>query len=367
MPTSGTIYAANQGPADTTPASSKAGDEKLLDKIRKRHRYHTQAWLKIRAEGARDIIALTPQGPWDPQDRVERKEAGRPCIHLDQLGQYVNGFMGEVRQNPIAIDVDPAGAGANDKTAELRGDRIRRIEYDSHGTQATMTALENAAERSYGVFGAIIEYASWDSDELKIRFRRFANPDAVSWDPDCKEADCSDMQDAFYHDWMPWDAFKEEFGEDAVPSGGWADGVAIAPDWINNDGQMVQVSEYWCIEKKDTEVLWVQDPAFSKGKKYFKDALPKGYKVDGDRLASPDGLSAPILRRRKTKRPQVMFYLTNGISILERSKQPGTQIPIFPVIGKERFIPTVDEDSGATTVQRVLFSYMVNKRTVSSY
>src|SRR5262245_16709233 len=109
-----TIYAADKGPADTVAGKKK--DEELLQDIRRRHKYHVDAWKKIRDDGAQDIRALSPLGPWSDEERAERKAAGRPCIHLDQLTQYTNGFMGEVRQNPIAIDVDPAGAGASDKT-----------------------------------------------------------------------------------------------------------------------------------------------------------------------------------------------------------------------------------------------------------
>jgi Phage P22-like portal protein len=346
---SSTIYAANQGPNDRVADNSK--DQDILDRIRKRHRYHVDAWKQIRAAGASDIKALSPLGPWDDTERANRKTEGRPTIHLDQLTQYTNGFMGEVRQNPIAIDVDPGGVGASEKTAELRGDRIRRIEYDSHGTQATMTALENAVERSYGAFGVLFEYASWDSDERKIRFRRFANPDAVSWDPDCKEADWSDMQDAFVHDWMSFDEFKDKYGPDAVPTN-WADGVAIAPDWIQRNSEMVQVSEYWCIEKKKREVFFLVD-----GRKFFRDELPEGTEVTKDALIL-EGLPVRIRSQRKTEQPIVMFYLTNGLVILDRTDIPGTEIPIFPMVGKERWIPETDEDAGSTTVRRHLYSYI---------
>src|SRR5215831_9165876 len=190
--------------------------------------------------------------------------------------------MGEVRQSPLAVKVNPAGGGATEQEATLTADRIRQIEYESNGTQATLTALENAVERSYGVFGLTVDYAAWDSDELRIKYRRFPNPDAVSWDPDCKEADWSDMTDAFVHDWITFDAFRERFGPDATPTM-WATDQATAPEWINVNEQQVQVSEYLVIEKTERVCYFLSD-----GRKFFEDELPEGYQIS----QIPDGNGA---------------------------------------------------------------------------
>src|SRR2546427_6345085 len=115
---SSTLYQDSNPGGLNTATNSKKDDQDLLQRIRSRHRYHVQAWKPIRADGEKDIQALSPEGPWDALERANRKKAGRPCIHLDQLTQYTNGFMGEVRQNPMATKVTPAGSGATDKTAE---------------------------------------------------------------------------------------------------------------------------------------------------------------------------------------------------------------------------------------------------------
>src|SRR5215831_14710676 len=97
-----TPSSASGGPADSV-AGKKGSDDELLDRIRKRYRYHFTAWQKIREAGAKSIQALSQEGPWASEERQARKQAGRPCIHLDQLTQYTNGFMGEVRQSPLAV------------------------------------------------------------------------------------------------------------------------------------------------------------------------------------------------------------------------------------------------------------------------
>src|SRR5262245_34002907 len=130
-----TTYPAKQGENDGAP-SLKKGHKELLERIRRRFNYHVESWRDIRAEAALDVRATSTAGPWDPTERDQRQKDKRPCIHLDQLGQYINNLVNEVRMNPIAIKVSPAGEGTNDKTAELTGNRIRQLEYESNAVEA---------------------------------------------------------------------------------------------------------------------------------------------------------------------------------------------------------------------------------------
>src|SRR5438128_9976 len=153
MTTSSPAHAANPGENDTSSLdTSSDSDQELLRHIRRRFDYMELAWREIRQAGAEDMRALSPEGPWSTEERNARKKEGRPCIHLDQLTQYTNGFMGEVRQTPIGVKVEPGNGGASEQTARLLNDRMRAIEYESKAQHATLTALENATERSYGVF-----------------------------------------------------------------------------------------------------------------------------------------------------------------------------------------------------------------------
>src|SRR5204862_8259048 len=88
--------------------------------------------------------------PWDAKDRKARDDAGRPCLALDELGQYTNQVINDLRSNKRGIVVTPKGAGANDLTAKFRQGKIREIEYQSHATQAYTTLAENAIQRDYG-------------------------------------------------------------------------------------------------------------------------------------------------------------------------------------------------------------------------
>lgn len=92
----------------STPDDAYAGgpparkDEDVLEELRERFRYATNAWRKIREEGQKDIRYLAGD-PWEAKDRQIREDAGRPCLTLDELGQYVNQGINDLRQNKRGV------------------------------------------------------------------------------------------------------------------------------------------------------------------------------------------------------------------------------------------------------------------------
>lgn len=349
-----TAYPATSGNADSGDGLKKSPDQKLLDRIKSRFDYFIAAWKDIRDEAELDMRAQSIYGPWDPAERQARIEAKRPVIHLDQLGQYTNALVNEVRLNPLAVKVSPDDSGTDNETAELTGNRIRAIEYESNAQQAYLRAFEDAATRSYGVFGLQVVFKEWDSFEQTLKVRRFANPDSVLWDPDCKEADCSDMEDAFVLDRIRKDDFERRF-PDAEEKNFGDEVVSQAHNWFDDD--TVQIAEYWYVEKKKRRMLRLQMPDGSE-QKVFVDELKNFDKTtikDGF-IALEDGTQLQVLDDRQTEERTIKQCLTNGIEILSKSEWAGKWIPIFPVVGREKWIP----ESGKA--KRTLESYIRQAR-----
>lgn len=313
-------------------SDSNKGDDKLLDRIRKRFNYTVHAWKEIRDQAELDQRALSTTGCWTDDEIAERKDK-RPCIHLDQLTQHVNNLVNNIRSNPIAIKVEPAGEGSDEKTAELRAKRIRAIEYESNAMSAYQTAFESAACMSFGAFGITIEYKAWDSMQRIIKFRRFGNAHAVLWDPDALEADGSDMKDAFVLFRVPRDEFARDYPQAAITSFG-EDHQSIAKDWFDDDS--VQVAEYWYLEKKSRRMFHLESE--SGPQRLFSDELMSGWKVKDGFFYFLDGSKQKVLDERTTYEPSVKMVLTNGIEILDKTDWPGKEIPIIPVIGKESYV-----------------------------
>lgn len=354
MPSPGGTNAAQQGDWDTSPDSSNDKDDAaLLDQLRKRFSYMLKAAEKSRALGDYCMQALGPDGPWDKEERAARVEAKRPCIHLDQLNQYPNSLVNQVRQNPQGVKIQPGGNGANDKTASLREDRWRAIETQCDAAHAYLTALQCAAERGYGAVTLETEEIAWDGWDQRIKVVREPDPNAILYDPDCKESSFADMEDGFKIWRMPISDFKRRFGEDGTITDFNLDHQAAAPDWVNIDKQTVQVARYSYFEKKP-RYLYLLNDGSPTGKKVFKDELPEGATAKKGVMTFADGSSQRILKEKKAVQKSVKQCITNGIQILDRADWAGQRIPIFPCIGKEKFVRT------AGVTERVLESYITN-------
>jgi hypothetical protein len=300
-------------------------DEELLKEIRDRYTYFDSAWREIRDESRKDRKFLSGD-PWDEEDRKAREDNGRPCISHDELTQYVNVAVNNVRQNKRGIRVEPDGHGANEQTAELHQDLIRTIEYRSSASSAYVTGYECALQGSYGWFRISRRYQP-RSFHQEIVIKNVANPDSVLYDPDCKEADWSDAKACFVLDPMSKDEFKRRYPKAQIKDFS-AEHTAIAKDWLQND--QVLVAEYWKVETDLVRICLLAD-----GTTVDFSEVPKG---------------ARVVNSRKEERRTVCQYITNGVEILERRPQPGELLPIIPVIGKELYL-----DEGGTP-KRKLFS-----------
>lgn len=291
-------------------------------------------WQEIQKEAQVDMRYVAGD-PWEAKDRKARDDAGRPCISLDELNQYLNQAINNVRQNKRAVQVIPKGDGSNDSDAERRADMIRGIERKSHAQAAYITTYENALQRSYGFAGLITAYEEDKSFDQEIRIRRFPNPDCVLITPDFKEADASDIDRAFVTDMMPLKKFRRKFPQaKPVSFEGEASREPYLKDWIRD--KFVRTAEYWMLDKTPRTLLLI-------------DGGEAGPIVEyEDELPSRQGIK--IIKSRKAESIKVVQYLTNGVEILDQEDWAGSRIPICACFGKEIF---VDDGAGA---KRMLIS-----------
>jgi hypothetical protein len=88
--------------------------------------------------------------PWEDNDRKAREAVGRPVVNHDELNQYVNQAVSNLRQNKRGIKVEPGGNGAVGKTAGVRQDVIRTIEYRDKAQDAYLRAGQDMLEGPTG-------------------------------------------------------------------------------------------------------------------------------------------------------------------------------------------------------------------------
>lgn len=312
------------------PKKPSANDEeKLLAEIRERFDYAEKEWAEIRAEAAKDMRYVAGD-PWEPEDRRQREEAGRPCLSLDELGQHFNQVINGVRSEKRAVKFSPKGHGATDATAQLYTDLMREIEYRSHAQVAYTTAFQDCIHRGYGFIRVKTEYESDRSFNQQLKIEPFVNPDMVLPDPDAQRPDSSDMRYCFVLESRSKKEFPREFPDAKIAD--FSNLGTVYPQWVK--AERILIAEYWTIKTKKRKLLLIQPPALpappgmrpppaGKPEETFEDEL--------DLAGLPPG--AVVMRARDVQWPTVCQYLTNGVEILSTTEWPGKYIPIISCYG----------------------------------
>jgi hypothetical protein len=267
-------------------------DDDLLREIREDYTYFRDYWRENHAEAKIDLRYVSGD-PWDPADREKREDNNRPVLCPDELDQYLNQAINNLRQNKRAIKVNPKGSGANDKDAERRSAIIRGIEYKSNAQSAYTNAFESAINCGMGFFGVTTKVISKDN-EVEPRIRLIENPLSVLPDPNAKEADFSDQKRCFVMDIMRQRDFAKKY-KNATKRSFSAEDASVAPGWFQAEN--ILIAEYWRIDDYDD-----------------------------------DGMGGEVTQ-----------YITNGLEILETNKWAGSWIPIIPVTGKKVYVPSGSE------------------------
>ncbi|HEY1800082.1 MAG TPA: hypothetical protein VGG46_04030 [Terriglobales bacterium] len=302
--------------------------------IREKYSDYRNEWQPTRDEGSADMQAISTLGPWTASDRAAREDAARPCIHLDQINQYLHQYTGNLRKTKRAIQVTPKGNGANDQDAAKRSSVIRGIEDKSNAPTAVyIPAAESAAQRSYGFSVIRTEYKDDSSFDQEILVKPIANPDCVLISPYYKQPNACDIEDAFLLDIILKKDFESLYPDAEITDfeGEAVNGLNIS-DWVKTN--YIVRAEYWKIEKDIRTLLLLNTP---QGQKIvFKDELTseerdRRYK----KLKLHDGFE--VVREREVQIPRVVQYMTNGVEILDEIPWAGSRIPIISCLGPERW------------------------------
>lgn len=287
---------------DDTDAPER-DDEEFLTDARKRFTNGATADKENREAGYDDLKFLAGH-QWDDGVEEERRLAGRPCLTINRLPQFVAQVVGDIRINRPGIKVRPV-EDADKDMAEVREGLIRSIEHQSRAQSVYVKAGTDQVSCGRGAFRVDIEYADDDVFERDLFVRPIADPLAVVWDPISVEPTGADAKWCFVPVEMDREAFEEAY-PDCKPSD-----LEVSTDvdnWYSAD--TVRVTEYWQV--KETPVVLSQ--------------LPDGRVVEG----RVEG----ALRTRQSVRKSVTMDLISGHKRLEETIEwPITRLPIFRVEG----------------------------------
>ena len=303
-------------------------DDPLLQEIRARFSYATTEWHEIRQEGAKDVRYVTGD-TWDDADRRQREEAKRPVLSFDELNQYVNQGINELRMNKRSIKFTPTGNGANEDTAQFYSDKMREIEYRSKASSIHyITAAENMFQRGYGFIRITTKYEHPRSVNQDLWIESFPNPDLVTPDPDAQLPTLADMKFCFVREPYEEQEFLDRWGEAKIRSFG-DEAMALAPNWIK-EGR-IYVGEYWKVKSRKRKLLIFSPPGAPEPMGYFQDEV-----LDSPQFAQ----LGPVTGERMVDDQSVCQYVTNGLETLETNEWPGKYIPIIACLGKVLYVTT---------------------------
>lgn len=328
-----------------------AVDDADLVALRDLYAHDQHEWSDIVKEGDIDM-RYAAGDPWEASDRQAREEADRPCLNADEISQFLNIAVNDVRVNKRAVAFSPNGRGASEKTAQLYADKMREVEYRSQAQVAYTTAFQDAVMRGYGFLRINTRYTSEQSFDQDVWIEPVHNPNLVT--PDCRALmpTMSDMEHIWLREAYSHSDYNQRFKGAALDDKNLNELMKAAPLWV--DGGRVFVGEHWRKTYTLKKLLYVEpqvppaprQPGAVLGLQAPPRPGPQGQPPQGpprplavfEDEFKASGALGRVLREREVDVPSVEQILTNGIEILETNQWPGKYIPFVACLGRVLYL-----------------------------
>lgn len=285
----------------------------ILDTAKKRMKIAADVAQIHNERGESDLRFATGEGQWPEADRTLREAENKPTLTFNMMPQSIRRVTGQIRQINPAIKVSAADDEANEDVAGIHEGLIREIEYRCDAQSIYEATAESAAQCSIGHFRIRSEYCDYDSFNQHILIERIFNPFAVFFDPMSKEPTRKDADFVFIIEEMERDDFKAAYPDADLQD--WKDSYVSVEGYQWVKPETVVVAEYYWREFEEYEIAVTASGSTIRG------PLPKGVEFE---------------RKRKVRKPKIMWAKINGDEILEGPKQvPGDFIPVVAVTGEE--------------------------------
>lgn len=273
-----------------------------------------------------DLRFADPSAPdqWDEDIKLQRENdpgGKRPCLVMDQTGQYIANVAGQIEQQPPSLHAIPVGGGADKKAAEQIDGRFRHIEYASRATQHYQRALTSAARAGVGYMIVQPEYVDRALNYQEPRIT--SEPDAlkVVFDPWSTELDGSDATFGFVVSDVSQAIFKRKWPKhDILDFGDRGDHAR------SDDRKSVLIARYWKQETEQKNVVVYLDENGQEASDQVEDA-------DWYEATQQSGLPLQYIRSYQDKVTVVKWCMMSGADTLEESEYPASAIGIIPVYG----------------------------------
>jgi hypothetical protein len=271
-----------------------------------------------------DLIFSDPSNPqqWDEAVRVQRENdpgGKRPCLVMDQTGQYVANVAGQIEKQPPAIHAIPVGGGAEKQAAEQIDGRFRHIEHASKAAAHYARALTSAARSGVGYLVVRPEYIDRALGWQEPRISSEPDPLKVVFDPWSTETDGADADFGYILTAMSVRDFERRWkGKDPTDFGD------TESNRKQDNRKSVLVAEQWAKESRTRNIIVYTgadgQEATGSEDEYFAACHAAGREL-------------PFIRNYTDKTQLVKWRRMSGCDILEESEYQADSIGIVPVYG----------------------------------
>lgn len=265
----------------------------------------------------------------------------RPCFVINKQREPVRQVLNQERQSDLGIELVAAddfgdlAAPIDDTELQLREGLIRRIQRDSHASDARTWAFARAVQAGRGYYLVMTRYLPGKTWDQEVYVQRLYNQASVSLDPAHEQPDGSDAEWGFVGRDMPWAEYKATY-----PRLVDTDGVSrkndvaradsdefrsygdLYPGWFTADGETrsIRVVDYYYTERETRTLAILED-----GSVHWSDETDE----------------TPVDTREVIEK-KICWVQLDGLQILDETEWPGPDLPIVKVVGEE-LQPSDDE------------------------
>ena len=303
----------------------------VSDALEEAHRLYQEALdasRDQRTQIADDLKFSDPSDPdqWEPQIKAARENdpgGRRPCLVMDQTGQYVANVAGQIEKQPPSLHAIPVGGGADKKAAEQIDGRFRHIEHASRASQHYARALTSAARTGVGYLVIRPEYVDRKLNLQEPRISSEGDPLRVVLDPWSVETDGADANWGFVLTGFSTREFERRWGKRDKKDFG-----DLEAKLSRDDRKSVVVAEQWFKETKTVAMVGFM------GEDGQPQAVTEEEYTQQLQAALAAGVQAPAdARQFNDKTLIVRWRRMSGCDVLEESQYPADSIGIVPVYG----------------------------------
>lgn len=280
---------------------------------------------KDNREAALDDLKFLAMDQWDPEVRAAREAAGKPCVSVNVLNQFVAQVIGDRRINKTSIRVRPK-LDATMQMAEARSGIIKSIEEHSRAERVYDAAMEDQVSCGVGNMRINLDWADDDIFLQDIFIKPVPNPLAVVWDRMSVDPTGRDASRCFVIDSIPVKEYEKAY-PDARKSAEFGSDLSHRIGWFENNS--VRVCEFWEMKYRKAIIALMGDGS-------TQDVTGKDVAA---MIAAGEIVTHPVTQMpmiREGSKAYAQMHLITGWEILAGPYElPLNRLPVVRVMGRE--------------------------------